>query len=140
MKGARSLTVMGVTAAVLLVTRVPQEQEARPMAVPHDLAGRADCLMCHAPGAFEGVPGVPPSHAGRASETCLWCHATDSPMLTDSAGAVPHELAGREDCLMCHAAGAMEVVPDAPADHEGRGDQYCTLCHAAPSPMGADPS
>lgn len=44
---------------------------------------------------------------------------------------VPHALEGRDNCMMCHKAGAMEPVPDAPADHEGRDNQYCTLCHVA---------
>ena len=42
---------------------------------------------------------------------------------------VSHDIAGREQCLMCHKAGAMEPVPDAPASHEGREAKHCTLCH-----------
>ena len=29
--------------------------------------------------------------------------------------AMPHDTAGKETCLMCHTAGAMEPVPDVPA-------------------------
>jgi ligand-binding sensor protein len=51
-----------------------------------------------------------------------------------------HDAAGREQCLMCHTAGAMEAVPDAPASHEGRAVETCLMCHAADSPVQtADP-
>ena len=44
--------------------------------------------------------------------------------------AVPHDIEGRETCLMCHTPGAMEPIPDAPASHEGRTDGMCLWCHA----------
>jgi len=51
-----------------------------------------------------------------------------------------HDAAGREQCMMCHTAGAMEAVPDAPASHEGRAVETCLMCHAADSPVQtADP-
>ena len=35
-----------------------------------------------------------------------------------------------ENCMMCHAAGVMEPVPDIPAEsHEGRGNETCLWCH-----------
>lgn len=44
--------------------------------------------------------------------------------------AVSHDLEGKDNCLMCHAAGVMEPVPDVPAEtHEGRGNEHCTWCH-----------
>jgi hypothetical protein len=54
---------------------------------------------------------------------------------TTKPTATTHELEGRDDCLMCHRAGAMEPVPDVPATHEGRGSDVCQWCHAADSPM-----
>jgi hypothetical protein len=52
-----------------------------------------------------------------------------------------HDAAGREQCLMCHTAGAMEAVPDAPASHEGRPVETCLMCHAPDSPIQtADPT
>ena len=35
---------------------------------------------------------------------------------------VTHDLAGRDNCLMCHTAGAMEPVPDVPASHAADAD------------------
>ncbi len=49
--------------------------------------------------------------------------------------AVSHDTQGRDQCLMCHTAGAMEAVPDAPASHAERTNEMCLLCHAADSPM-----
>lgn len=49
--------------------------------------------------------------------------------------AVSHDTQGRDQCLMCHTAGAMEAVPDAPASHAERTNEMCLMCHAADSPM-----
>ncbi len=43
---------------------------ADPMAIPHALEGRDDCLMCHESGGL----AVPDDHAGRTNETCTTCH------------------------------------------------------------------
>ena len=45
-----------------------------------------------------------------------------------------HDLAGKENCVMCHS-GAMEGIPAQPADHEGRALDTCLLCHAADAEM-----
>ncbi len=52
----------------------------------------------------------------------------------------PHDLAGRENCLMCHG-GAMQGLPAMPTEtHKGRDNATCQLCHAADSPVQkADP-
>lgn len=107
----------------------PLAAQTRPKPVSHDTAGREQCMMCHKAGAMEPVPDAPASHTERDVETCMWCHATDSPMLTAEPKTTPHELEGREQCMMCHKAGAMEPVPDAPASHEGRDSKHCILCH-----------
>jgi predicted CxxxxCH...CXXCH cytochrome family protein len=44
--------------------------------------------------------------------------------------AMAHSAEGRADCLMCHKAGAMEPVPDAPASHAEYTNDVCMLCHA----------
>lgn len=107
---------------------------AKPVAVSHELEDRADCLMCHASGAMEGVPAAPASHKGRANETCLWCHGPGAAMQKVVPAAVPHDIAGQEACLTCHAPGAMEGLPVTPADHKGRTDKYCLLCHKVAGP------
>lgn len=133
MKRTRFLPVLGAVAIAALLATPSSGQTTKPTAPGHDLAGRDDCLMCHRAGAMEPVPDVPASHDGRANDVCAWCHAADSPMLAYDVKAVGHELAGRDDCLMCHRAGAMEPVPDVPADHEGRANEHCKMCHPPPA-------
>ena len=116
-------------AALGVAAAFAQQAATKPQPVSHDLEGRAACLMCHTPGAMEPVPDVPESHADRPEEVCLWCHAPDAAIQTKDPKPIPHELEGRSACLMCHTAGAMEPVPDVPAEHEGWTDQYCQLCH-----------
>ena len=110
----------------------PLAAQEKPSVVSHDLAGKENCMMCHAPEVMPPVPDVPATHEGRGNETCLWCHAADSPMQTTGASAISHDLAGKDNCMMCHTPGAMEPVPDAPATHEGRANETCTWCHKGP--------
>ncbi len=112
------------------VTALAQEEAAatKPPVMAHELEGRAECLMCHS-GAMEEIPAAPAaSHEGRENSTCLWCHAGDAAIQTAEAGAIPHELEGREECSMCHSSG-MEGMPQSPADHEGRANDSCAMCH-----------
>jgi len=44
--------------------------------------------------------------------------------------AMSHSAEGRAECLMCHKAGAMEPVPDAPASHAEFSNDICVMCHA----------
>lgn len=128
MSHARFVSAVGVL-LVAGVLAAPAFAQQMPKPVSHDIQGRDNCLMCHTPGVMEAVPDTPASHEGRVSEICLWCHAADSPMLKSSPQPVSHGVQGREQCMMCHTPGAMEAIPDAPANHEGRAVKYCTLCH-----------
>lgn len=44
--------------------------------------------------------------------------------------AMQHAVEGRANCMMCHKAGTMEAVPDAPATHAEWPNDVCMLCHA----------
>jgi len=124
----RLLSFSGALLLLALVSSpVSAQMKVKPMT--HDAAGKENCLMCHAIGVMPPVPDVPASHEGRANNTCLWCHAPDSPMVTTGAPAPTHDMAGKENCLMCHAVGVMPPVPDVPASHEGRENSQCTWCH-----------
>jgi hypothetical protein len=128
---SRILATCAMFALVLAVGAQALAQEAGLRPVSHDLEGRGECLMCHN-GMMEAIPGVPESHEGRTNQTCLWCHAPDSPLLTTQPKAIPHEVEVPE-CLMCHTAGMMEDATDVPTSHEGRGNEHCQMCHKAPS-------
>ena len=101
------------------------------MVIPHEVEGREECLLCHAEGA--AVP-FPADHVGRPSTTCLVCHATteDEEHLP---ALVQHDLEGRENCLMCHAADLL------PVSHKTAGfsNSDCLLCHA-PGTTGSSSS
>jgi hypothetical protein len=133
MKQFRFLPALGAILFAGVLATPLSGQATKPIATSHDLEGRDNCLMCHTAGAMEPVPDVPASHEGRTNEMCQWCHAPDSPMITTDVKAIGHDLEGRDNCLMCHTAGAMEPVPDVPASHEGRGNEHCQLCHKGPA-------
>lgn len=95
----------------------------------HDIAGKENCMMCHAIGATP-VLDVPASHDGRANETCMWCHAADSPMLTVQPTNTPHPKATEEtDCMRCHGPGANPDIVEVSATHDGRANKTCMWCH-----------
>jgi hypothetical protein len=50
-------------------------------------------------------------------------------MLTTAASPVTHSIERRDRCMMCHRAGIMEPIPDAPSGHEAIDLKYCTMCH-----------
>jgi nitrate/TMAO reductase-like tetraheme cytochrome c subunit len=118
-----------------------------PPAIPHDLAGRDNCLTCHNPEG--GVKPAPKDHVGRTNDMCQTCHkpstpgstaapteaptqaaATATPAAPAGGGgppAIPHDLAGRDNCLMCHNPDG--GVKPAPKDHAGRTNDMCQTCH-----------
>ena len=132
-------------------TPTPTAPSAGPPAIPHTLEGRNLCLGCHGSGS-PAFPQVPVDHAGRANEACTLCHsptgvptpaptAAPTPTTTPAATAtptpsgavppaVPHSLAGRDQCLGCHGSGST-AFPQVPADHAGRTEDTCTLCHSS---------
>jgi hypothetical protein len=109
-------------------------------AIPHEIAGREQCLLCHDPAG--NIRPAPQDHVGRTADTCQMCHkpigsaagATAEPTATPSgqgaiAGAplIPHEIAGREQCLTCHDPSGS--IRPAPQDHAGRTVDTCQTCH-----------
>ena len=78
-----------------------------------------ECKNCHGP---DGIKPAPENHAAFTSDICTNCHQppqtggepeatstpegdeSDSESEGESEGppAIPHELAGRDNCLMCH--------------------------------------
>ena len=113
-------------------------------AIPHQVEGMGECKNCHGP---EGIKPAPANHAAFTSDICTNCHqapqasgapeATSTPEDDESSGesegesegppAIPHELAGRDNCLVCHNPdGGMKP---APANHAGRTADTCQTCH-----------
>ena len=100
-------------------------------AIPHDIAGKDQCDTCHGQGKIKPYPA---DHVGRPNESCQACHkpgptSTPASAAGQASGSpvdIPHPIAGREKCEMCHAAGGIKPVP---ADHAGRTSDTCTACH-----------
>jgi len=92
--------------------------------IPHTIEGRENCLLCHASGTSEGIPS---SHQGRTSDTCVACHQPDNTVPQGSeAPSIPHVLVDRENCLGCHGEATLLSVP---SSHQGRENDSCTDCH-----------
>lgn len=107
-----------------------QDPDSRPSVMTHALEGMEGCLACHNVGAVAAVPDIPPNHAERGNETCLWCHSPTAAIQTAEPTALLHAVEGMTQCLLCHAVGTMEGVPDVPADHEGQPNESCLWCHS----------
>ncbi len=105
-----------------------QKATIPPLSITHPLMGRENCLSCHG-AEIPDVPGLPADHTnGVTNGVCELCHKS---MVEEAALAtreLPHEVAGREDCLMCHGEGIGEAAK-VPADHAGRTNDTCQLCH-----------
>jgi nitrate/TMAO reductase-like tetraheme cytochrome c subunit len=73
--GATPTTLAPAAATPTAQATAPAGGGAPPF-IPHDLAGRDNCLTCHTPEG--GVKPAPKDHAGRANETCQACHKPKS--------------------------------------------------------------
>ncbi len=93
-----------------------------PPPVPHDLAGKTDCLSCHKGTTYYRIPA---DHAKRTNQTCRGCHAVSS----GPPPRIPHTTVGREGCLVCHLQGTQGARP-VPGDHAGRLNDTCNHCHS----------
>jgi len=99
-----------------------------------------DCGLCHGP---DKMKPAPDNHAAFTTDLCIMCHQPEgegdgpapAPAAEDegemegegAAPAIPHELAERENCLVCHAPEG--GLKPAPADHAGRTNDMCQTCH-----------
>lgn len=139
--------------------RPPSAPGAQPRAVPHPVGGNPDCQICH--GAQSKVRPMPADHNGRANTTCLTCHkATVAPATPPAAPTpipaptravsgpptIPHDLAGRTQCLGCHSSGAT-TFRQIPRSHQDAKytNEMCVSCHkpraaAAPTPRAPAPT
>jgi predicted CXXCH cytochrome family protein len=108
---------------------------AVPNPIPHTLEGREDCFVCHAMGAVD-APAIPPNHEDDVT-LCTACHAVWlAPVIAAAAPpAIPHQVEGREDCLVCHNLGTADA-PRMPDNHDGLAGDICQTCHTQMSEVG----
>ncbi|MBI4671211.1 MAG: NapC/NirT family cytochrome c [Chloroflexi bacterium] len=120
----------------------PTDPNAPPAQIPHPIGGNPDCQICH--GLVSTVRPMPETHEGRTNDLCLACHAPTIPPEGYDAQAgkppgIPHELAGRAECLGCHDSGAASF-PQIPQFHKEQKftNGQCTTCHQ-PTKAGEPP-
>lgn len=115
----------------------PAIAAAAPPAIPHDVEGREDCLVCHKLGTAD-APRVPDNHDGLAGDICQTCHTAVAEIVGDGGEeevvvaeipTIPHGLEGFAACTQCHEEGG-PGIPQFPEDHIGRSDDLCTACHS----------
>jgi mono/diheme cytochrome c family protein len=102
-----------------------------PPPIPHIVEeARQDCLLCHAVGAVEASPIPADAHHEDADELCRTCHALLSQPAPPAVAPpdIPHDLVGREDCLMCHKMG-IAYASRIPENHIGLPVDLCQTCH-----------
>lgn len=109
--------------------------KVRPMPRNHSSYKQDLCQSCHKPTLLESaqetvklpIPGVnanapatPPIPEAKAPPAA-------APPATRGPGSIKHDIAGRENCLMCHnPEGGMKP---APKNHIGRAVAMCQACH-----------
>lgn len=111
----------------------------------HPLAGKQDCLSCHAAGANAHVTSVPATHHF-ANSACGMCHKP----IAETPPAIRHAVDdAHAECRKCHvqaaegataAAPAPGAAPAPPASHATFDGATCRLCHepaAAGTPGGS---
>lgn len=112
-----------------------------PPPIPHTVEeARRDCLLCHAMAAVEASPIPDDANHEDAEELCHTCHALLSQPAPPAVAPprIPHDLVGREDCLMCHKMG-IAFAPHIPENHTGLPVDLCQTCHQAAAPAVAVP-
>jgi hypothetical protein len=136
-----TITPTSIPPTVTTTTTTATQTGGIPL-IPHSIAGRENCLVCHETG-IAGSVAIPADHAGRTNDTCTACHqvagGTGTPTSTGTATQpssipqIPHDITGRTDCKACHDTGIGGAIV-LPADHAGRGNDICTACHQTASP------
>lgn len=115
-----------LAAVALAVVNAAQAQRTPPKA-PHPVAGKEQCLTCHAANANRNIRSQPATHQFPAT-TCVGCH----PSVTNRPPAVPHELgASFAQCRTCHKANGAQGARVPPASHARYNVAICSLCHSA---------
>lgn len=123
-------------------TRTRAASHDTPSVIPHDLAGRANCISCHGPG---GDAPAPEDHELQSHARCLGCHVPfESPRAPlPGENEVPHvTMVTSEYCFSCHQNPTLSMTfPDGsktklfidPAKYlramHGRKGMSCTACH-----------
>ena len=121
------------------------EGKTKPFPANHSSFAVDSCTACHKPSQQSAAGGAATAEptatvavaattaptAAAATPTTAAADATSTPSATAPAAggppAIPHDLAGRDNCLLCHNPDG--GVKPAPKDHVGRTSEQCQACH-----------
>jgi len=110
--------------ALAVVVNAAQAQQSPPK-TPHPVAGKEQCLSCHAANANRNIRSQPTTHQFPAT-TCVGCH----PAVTTRPPAVPHALGTSfAQCRTCHKANGPQGAKRPPASHARYNVAICGMCH-----------
>jgi len=126
------MRVVAVLAALSLAgagAAAAQANPKTPPRTPHALAGRVDCLGCHAAGAKQHVTSVPQAHH-YANAACAACHRVAATLPPTSRHALD---AAHTRCAVCHVANSRVNAKAPPAAHAAYDASTCAMCHASAS-------
>ncbi len=98
-----------------------------PPRAPHAVAGRTDCLGCHAAGAKPHVTSVPATHH-YANGACAACHRPAATLPPSSTHAMD---AAHTRCVVCHVENSRVNAKAPPASHANYDPSTCVMCHTA---------
>jgi hypothetical protein len=119
-----ALTLAGAGAAAAQAARRPSPR------MPHPLAGKAECLSCHAADAGKHVVSVPATHHF-ANTACQACHRLADTMPPSPTHAMD---AAHTRCAVCHVANSRVGAKAPPASHASYDATVCVMCHQAAAP------
>ncbi len=112
--------------------RVPSSGTAQP--VPHPIGARTDCTLCHAAGK---VHPWPDNHASFTTAMCTQCHTAEvqeGEQPPPGAPRIPHQLAGMDNCALCHSEDPPPGIKPMPPSHATFGLDICLQCHQPEEP------
>ena len=114
-----------IALAIALTAGAVQAQQATPPRMPHPVAGKEQCLTCHAANANPNIGSQPASHSFPVT-ACAMCHQPR----TNAPPAVPHATTEAfQQCRTCHVANSPMGAPAPPAFHGTWNLATCQMCH-----------
>jgi len=122
------LTSLGFAALALTLMGSQAHAQAAPPRMLHAVAGKEQCLTCHAANANPNIKAQPAAHAFPAT-ACAMCHQP----YPKASPAIPHGVTEAfVQCRTCHVANSPMGAKAPPAFHANWNVAICRTCHTAP--------
>ena len=119
---------LGFAALALTLMGGQAQAQAAPPRMLHAVAGKEQCLTCHAARANPNIKSQPATHAFPAT-ACAMCHQP----YPKATPAIPHGVTEAfTQCRTCHVANSPMGAKAPPAFHANWNVAICRICHTAP--------